>query len=383
MKIHCTTAIVLALSLMLDGCGRGDEESRAATPAAAATPHKDPLALTAQETRNAGVVVQQLQPAEREGSVSLTGSLTANQLRIANVLPQLAGRVVSAPVPAGASVRAGQTLATIQSIELGEAQSTYQQASSEAAVTRSALERSQRLAAEEIIATKDLQRARADAERAQAALQAAADKLRLLGASPGSAAKAVYAVAAPISGTVIDKRAVAGAHVDTSDLLFTVADLSTVWLEADAFEKDLSQLSVGAAASVSVAAYPERRFSGKLTFVSPTMDAASRTVKARIELPNGDGLLKPGMFATAQLASRLSARVLMVPGSAVTLMDGKTSVFVQTPAGGFEPRAVEGVTRPDGAVEIRGGVRAGEKVVVAGAYALKSRLLKSSMAKDD
>lgn len=380
--------VILVLATALAACGRAGRDSDDAAPAgasAAQTPAsaaatKNPLTLNAQEQRDAGIVVQQVQASEQPALVTLTGALIVNQDRIASVLPQLPGRIVTAPVPAGAAVRAGQVLATIRSIELGEAQSAYRQARSEAAVTHSVLERARKLAAEEIIATKDLQRATADDERAQAALRAAADKLKLLGAHPDG--EALYTVVAPISGTVTDKRAVPGAQVE-SEPLFTVADLASVWLEADIYEKDLRQVAPGASASVSVSAYPNRPFSGRLTFVSPTMDTSTRTVKARIELPNPEHLLKPGMFATAQITGREAARVLVLPAAAVTLMEGKSTVFVQRPAGDFEARQIELVTRPDGSVEVRAGLRPGERVATAGAYALKSRVLKSSMAKDD
>ncbi|MDE2299675.1 MAG: efflux RND transporter periplasmic adaptor subunit [Burkholderiales bacterium] len=340
--------------------------------------------MTPQEQKEAGIQVQAAAEADVAATVTLNGTLVPNQDRIANVLPRLAGRIVSAPVPLGATVRVGQTLAVLESIDLGDAQSSYRQARSDATVADAALERAQKLAAEDIIAQKDLQRARGDAERARAALRAAADKLRLLGVAPAPLEHqrdAIYPVVAPLAGTVIEKHAVPGALAET-DPLFVVADLSTVWLEADVFEKDLALLKTGSPATVSVAAYPDRPFQGRLTYVSSTMDTASRTVKARIEVPNTDTVLKPGMFATARITSSATVRALVLPAQAVTLMNDKPSVFVLTPKG-FEARSVETASRPDGTVEVRAGLNPGDKVAVAGAYALKSRVLKSSLAKDD
>ena len=383
---------------LLAGCSRGgadnddapEQPEQPAKPAsgpasaAASGDTKTGLALTPQEQKEAGIQVHAVAEADVAATVTLNGTLVPNQDRIANVLPRLAGRIVSAPVPLGATVRAGQTLAVLESIDLGEAQSSYRQVRSEATVTDAALERAQKLAAEDIIAQKDLQRARGDAERARAALRAAADKLRLLGVAPAPLEHqrdAIYPVVAPLSGTVIEKHAVPGALAET-DPLFVVADLSTVWLEADVFEKDLALLKTGSLATVSVAAYPDRSFQGRLTYVSSTMDTASRTVKARIEVPNTDTALKPGMFATARITSSATVRALVLPAQAVTLMNEKQTVFVLTPKG-FEPRSVETASRPDGTVEVRAGLSPGDKVAVAGAYALKSRVLKSSLAKDD
>lgn len=380
----------MLVATLLAGCSRGGGDSddgpkrSAATSAPASGDTKAGLTLTPQEQMEAGIQVQAAAEADVAATVTLNGTLVPNQDRIANVLPRLAGRIVSAPVPLGATVRAGQTLAVLESIDLGEAQSAYRQLRSETTVTEAALERAQKLAAEDIIAQKDLQRTRGDAERARAALRAAADKLRMLGVVPAPLEHqrdAIYPVVAPLSGTVIEKHAVPGSLAET-DPLFVVADLSTVWLEADVFEKDLALLKTGSPATVSVAAYPDRPFQGRLTYVSSTMDTASRTVKARIEVPNTDTVLKPGMFANARITSSATVRALVLPAQAVTLMNDKPTVFVLTPKG-FEARSVQTTSRPDGTVEVRAGLSPGDKVAVAGAYALKSRILKSSLAKDD
>lgn len=375
---------------LLAGCTRGGADNddvpkqAVAASAPASGDAKSGLILTPQEQKDAGIQVQAASESDVAATVTLNGTLVPNQDRIASVLPRLAGRIVSAPVPLGGAVRAGQPLAVLESIDLGDAQSSYRQARSDATVADAALERSQKLAAEDIIAQKELQRARGDAERARAALRAAADKLRLLGVAPTppeSRQDAIYPVVAPLTGTVIEKHAVPGALAE-KDPLFVVADLSTVWLEADVFEKDLALLKTGSPATVSVAAYPDRPFQGRLTYVSSTMDTASRTVKARIEVPNADAALKPGMFATARITSSATVHALVLPAPAVTLMNDKPSVFVLTPKG-FEARTVETAARPDGTVEVRAGLSPGDKVAVAGAYALKSRVLKSSLAKDD
>lgn len=374
---------------LLGGCGRTDDDAAPKKPAQAASAPavaetKGGVTITAEEAEAAGVQVQQVQPSDVAATVVLNGTLGPNQDRIATILPRLPGRIVAAPVPLGAAVRAGQTLARIESIDLGDAQAAHRQVLSDAKVAEAALERAQKLAAEDIIAQKDLQRARGDAERARAALRAAADKLRLLGVSPAPMDRnndAVYPVTTPLAGTLIDKHAVAGAQVGT-DALFTVADLSTVWLDADVFEKDLAALKIGSPASVTIAAYPDQVFEGRLTYLAATMDTTSRTVKARVEVGNAGGRLRPGMFATVRITSDGKVRALVLPAQAVTLMQDKPTVFVAT-AGGFEPRTVETAGRADGSIEIRQGLAPGEKVAVAGAYALKSRILKSSLAKDD
>ncbi len=382
--------LLMPLPLLLGACGRteGDaattEQTQAASAPGAAAEAQGGVTLSAAEAKAAGIQIQEVQTSEVASIVVLHGTLGPNQDRIATILPRLPGRILSAPVPLGAAVRAGRTLATIESIALGDVQVTHRQALSESKVAEAALERAQRLAADDIIARKDLERARGNAEIARAALRAAADKLRLLGVSPAAlnhTNEAVYPVTTPLAGTVIDKHAVVGAQVEAA-ALFTVADLSTVWLEADVFERDLAALTIGSPASVTTAAYPDQVFEGRLTYLAATMDTTSRTVKARIEVGNASGRLKPGMYATVRITSSAKVSALVLPAQALTLMQDKPTVFIATPRG-FEPRTVETASRSDGSVEIRQGLAPGEKVAVSGAYALKSRILKSSLAKDD
>lgn len=387
----------LVLASVLSACGakgtdsdplpaaaRSGPQAAASSPQAAASESNKPLVLSDAERQQAGVRVQAVDPSTINARIALTGTVSAHQDRVAKVVPRLPGRITSAPATLGAQVRAGQTLAIIESFELGEARSALLQTRSEAAVADAALKRAEQLSGEDIVPRKDLLRARADAQRANVALRAAADKLQMLGVSPAVAqgrADPVYPLTAPFAGTVIEKQATAGTLVD-KEPLFTVADLTTVWVIADVFERDLGKLSIGHKAQVTVAAYPGEVFAGRLAYLSDTVDATTKTVKAHIELPNPGRRLKPGMFATATLQTSATQRVLAVPGAAITLMNGKPTVFVES-AKGFVPRQVETGPEQGGSVVVRGGLAGGERVAVEGVYALKSRLLKSQLGTND
>jgi cobalt-zinc-cadmium efflux system membrane fusion protein len=188
----------------------------------------------------------------------------------------------------------------------------------------------------------------------------------------------VFPLKAPFAGTVIEKDAVLGELAQPDKSLFTVADLSTLWIEANLFEKDLGRVHVGAAATVTVGAYPDELFKGRLTYISSTVDKESRAVQARVEVPNTGGRLKPEMFATASVDTAATSQALTLPQEAVLLVNGQSIAFVQAD-GGFEPRPVELGEKVGTRVVVRRGVREGEPVVVAGAYALKARLLKSQI----
>lgn len=340
------------------------------------------LDLSDAEIHQAGIKIQKLELQEKADQIVVTATIQANQDRLAHVAPRVPGRIVKVNASLGDRVKPGQALATLDSIELGEARSSYLQAASEAAVVQAGFDRAKRLQTENIIPEKDYLRARAEHEKARAALRAAGDKLRMMGVSPEKLSGSVFPLTAPFSGTVIEKKAVLGELAQPDASLFTVADLSILWIESDLFEKDLGKVKVGAQAAVTVSAYPGEVFKGLLTYISSTMDRETRTVKARVEVPNTDGRLKPEMFATVAIGTGGSVKALLVPEGAVLLLQGQPTVFVAE-SGGFEQRAVEVGDRTQGYAVLKSGVAAGESVVVSGAYALKARLLKSQIGDAD
>ncbi|MDA8127142.1 MAG: efflux RND transporter periplasmic adaptor subunit [Betaproteobacteria bacterium] len=342
------------------------------------------LDLSDAEIHQAGIKVQKLDLQEKADQIVVTATIQANQDRLAHVAPRVPGRIVKVSASLGDKVKTGKALAQLDSIELGEARSAYLQAASETAVADAGFARAQRLNADSIIPEKDYLRARAEHEKARAALRAAADRLRMMGANPENLSGSIFPLTAPFAGTIIEKKAVLGELAPPDQSLFTVADLSTLWIEADLFEKDLAKVRPGMQASVTVSAYPDEMFKGRLTYISSVVDKDSRTVKARVEVPNPDGRLKPEMFATAAIQTGSGAKALLLPEDAVLLVQGQPTVFVAGKDGFvFAPRAVEVGERTQGRIVIRSGVTAGEAVVVSGAYALKARLLKSQIGDAD
>lgn len=169
---------------------------------------------------------------------------------------------------------------------------------------------------------------------------------------------------APAGGVVLEKTAVAGMRFMPGEPLFRIADLSAIWLIADVFEQDLAQVRVGQTVKISVDAYPEKEFSGKVAYIYPTVAPETRTAKVRVELANPGGLLKPDMYADVQLAAGSRAGALAVPDSAVIDSGTRQVVLVQRAEGLFEPREVRLGQRGDGYAEVLQGVAEGEQVVV-------------------
>ena len=381
--------LVAAATLATVGCGKPADKAAEAKPAAAKEAgHKEGAGEHAEEAviklsdaqaAEAGVKTAKVAEETVRSAITLSATIQPNRDRYAHVAPRVPGRILEVPAKAGDNVRAGQVLARLDSVEVGESTSSYQQALSHFNVSKADFDRSQKLFDDEVIPQKDYLRARAEFEKARSALAAASDKLRMMGVTPGAGATAsMLSITAPFAGTVIEKSAVIGELAQVDKSLFTVADLSTVWIEANLYEKDLARVHVGGDAVVTVSAYPEARFSGKLAYVSAVVDRESRTVKARIEVPNKDGRLKPEMFASAVVQGEEQGRAIAVPTGAVVLIDNRSVVFVKE-ADGYEVRPVELGEAVAGRQVVKAGLHAGEEVVVAGTYVLKSQQQKSKI----
>ncbi|MBF0180012.1 MAG: efflux RND transporter periplasmic adaptor subunit [Magnetococcales bacterium] len=172
-------------------------------------------------------------------------------------------------------------------------------------------------------------------------------------------------VSSPVGGVVLEKHAIQGMRFMPGDPLYRIADLSTVWVLADVFEQDMGLVQEGQAAEVTLNALPGRTFAGKVTFIHPVLNAETRTVKVRIELPNPNGELKPSLYATVVLAARSGAgEWIAVPDSALLDSGSRQVVLVERGEGLYEPRAVRVGGKGNGYVEILEGLKEGEKVVV-------------------
>lgn len=377
------TSALFAILLALGGCG--DKAAKGAAPAAQeakaeAGKEEKGLKLTPEEQERAGIKIEEAGPKTFADVVNVTAIIRPNQDRIAKIAPRVEGRIVSVSANLGDNVRSGQALAVMDSLAVGEAQSALLRAQSSERVAQADFKRAESLSAEEIIPRKELLRAQGELERASAESRAARDRLRLLGGSAavGTRAESNFALTAPFAGTIIQKKATIGELGTPSDAIFTVADLSVVWIEANLTDDLLAKVKKGAVATVTVGAYPSERFAGRVAYIANVLDKDSRTIAARIEVANKDGRLKPEMFANASIATGGQLEAISVPDAAILIVQGQPSIFVAE-NGGFEARAVETGEKLAGRTVIKLGLKAKEQVVTAGAYALKARLMKSQI----
>jgi cobalt-zinc-cadmium efflux system membrane fusion protein len=296
---------------------------------------------------------------------ALPATVEADTARLVKAVPPLAGRIVSLDKRLGDAVQRGDVLFRIDSPDLGQAISDQQKAKAALALARRALDRQHELGTSDIAAAREIEQAQNDFDQASSELTRADARLAQMGAGdPRAVQGRVLAVRSPIAGRVVDLSAAAGAYWnDATAPLMTVADLSTVFVTANADERDLSSIFVGQSAQIVLDAYPGDSFAGKVRYVGELLDPDTRRVKVRMQFENRDGRLKPGMFAKATFLAK-AHRGLLVPLTAVVQRGFNARVFVEAQPWRFEPRVVQLGSRVNESVEIVAGLQANERIVV-------------------
>ena len=332
-----------------------------------------------------GVIIAAVSRQRLAGVISVTGKVEANADKIAHVSPRISGKIVSVKSSLGDSVSAGQALATLDSVELGEALNRYHQSITKLALAQSNMERIKTLVDKKIAARKDIFLAETDFKTAQTELHTDEERLSLYGISTSEIKgedrkRPLLPVRSPIGGTITEKHAIVGELSDPSKSLYTVADLSSVWIVVDINEKDLAKVHKGQAATVTIGAFPDLKLKGRITYIADLVDQSTRTVKARIEVANPGRKMKPEMFATVELALAGDApQIQAVPEDALQDLDGKKVVFVAENDTGFAARPVQTGRSSGGLIEIVSGLKEGERYAIKGSFIIKSEIKKGEM----
>ncbi len=307
-----------------------------------------------------------------QNEVAVPAKVQADPDRVVHVYPPVSGRLVSLKIRPGDAVKQGQVIAILQSSDAAGARSDYEKAKIEAARSSQAEKRAALLLQHEVVSQKDYEDAKAQAETAQTDLARAAQRLRMLGLSSTSNSDEV-AVKAPRSGIVLEIGAASGElskSLDNASSIATIADLSSVWVVGDLYEKDLSLARRGTPAKITLAALPDKSWSGAISNVSDVLDPNTRTLKARVVLPNPQHMLKPEMFATIHLVGR-KQELMTVPTTAVLHEGSDTFVMVKKSDGTYEKRNVTIANASADKTEIASGLRPGEMIVTSGAELLR------------
>lgn len=395
--------IVLGAGVLMTGCGKKEaakEEKQAVVgekkEAGHETGHRgehegeesDGVTLTPEKQKSSGIEVKQVALENTAVPLSATAAIEINMDRSAKISPRVTGKAVRIIATQGDRVKAGQALAYLDSVELDQTWADYLKAQGKAELARRNLQREESLYEKKISPEKDVLKAKQEFGEAEADMNLAKERFRLLGVnvsqfetSKGNGNHPLIPVTTPVGGVVLEKTITQGEMVNSEKALFTVADLSTLWVVIDIYEKDISRLRLGTGVKVSVTAFPDQTFRGKIAYIGAVVDEKTRTEKARVTIDNSSGLLKPGMFATVLIeATGSRAERLIAVSEEAVLVDGtKRYVFIQTAPDKFKRREIEAGRTLGNRIEVTSGLKEGESVAVKGAFILKSELKKGEL----
>jgi cobalt-zinc-cadmium efflux system membrane fusion protein len=347
--------------------------------------------------------------APRLGALVAQGALELSPKRVAKIGSLVDGRVTSIRVQMGDRVKAGDVVAQIESAAVGRARADYFQAQARLRHADEELGRDKALVGSGAVSERTVTRSQTERDVAGFEARAAAERLRAVGVGPGGAGDRGgngVTLVAPLAGVILEAKARVGEAVAPADTLFMVGDLSELWLMVEVYERDLAKVRPGDPVRVTTLAAPGRIFEGRVDHVMETMNPLRRAADVRVVLPNDDGALRPGMSAIARIAvgdapaapapsgsaaplasaapsAVPEAQAIVVPRGALQAIDGLMHVFVEKGERKYELRAVETGASYEGDVEIVRGLKAGERVVIEGAFILKSQVLREQMGSND
>jgi cobalt-zinc-cadmium efflux system membrane fusion protein len=376
-------------------CSSGPKES--AKPNEEEKHESKLLQMTIPAQQHVGLRTTRAAVKELQEYLHVVGTVQPIDTRIGHVRPLTRGRVERVDVRVGDRVRAGQTLATFDNIEAGEVLAEYQGAVTELqrlrlqqASAQRIAERNHELSELGAIAKKNAELSQVEAQSArdsvrvqESVVAGLVSRLRRFGVEHVNLTNPSTVIRAPFAGVVIKAQTAPGDVFDADRELFSIADLSHVWVQAEVYEQDLGRVKVGQPAVITVDTYPGEKFYGQVTYVGDILDPQTRTARVRCEVANPGVRLKLDMFAAIELPTHFSRRALVVPTSAIQDLNGNPVVFVRKTPTGFEVRPVKTGKTLEGETEIESGLREGEEVVSIGSFHLKSVALSGQIGEEE
>jgi cobalt-zinc-cadmium efflux system membrane fusion protein len=357
-------------ALVLAGCGKvqAQSDANAATvglpPPANVVTSKDPSLFSVDRPDQFPLAAATAQPARSE--LVVTGTVAPDVSRNVPVASLASGRVMAIHAKLGETVQKAQLLMTIRSDDVSGGYATYRMAMADEVLAKNQYERAKDLYEHGAMSLNDLQTAQDAEDKAKIAVDTAAEHLRLLGNDPDKMGTMVD-LFAPVSGVITDQQVTNGSTVQSysSPFPFTISDLSTIWVVCDVYENDLATVKIGDSADITLNAYPDRVFKGRVSNILPILDPNIRTGKVRIEVQN-PGFMRLGMFVRATFHGQTSEMHTIVPASAVLHMHDRDFVFI--PAENKQFRRVEVVSGDllqdnTSLEEIKSGLEPGQQVV--------------------
>ncbi len=358
-------------------------ESAATVSMPATTNGKADLTLSPEMVGRIRLKLEDVRTQEIANQLRTTGTVQPNAYRETRVTPLAGGRITTVNVQLGAAVKKGQPLAVIFSSELAEAQMKYLTIIADLKYHTAQWERAQKLAGLGAISQQEFEEAESHFSEHHAEHAAAQQKLLLLGLAQAqidqitdaSHVRSDLTVPAPASGVITARSVNVGQVVTMSDALFSVTDLSNVWVIGNVYEKDFGAMRVGTRVTITAPPYPGKIFRGTISYIDPRVDPNSRTAQARIEVANPGQMLRLGMFVDVALNAPGTQAAVVIPRSALQTIGSEQTVFVPLPEPGkFQLRRVQIAEDAGEFVRVLSGVKAGEKVVTEGSFFLRAEM---------
>lgn len=388
--------LTFLLAVLLAACSKANDKKTPAEASHVPATDTNVLTLAPEATRYAHLQFGDVTEEQIAVRLEMPGRVAINDDQTVRIGSLFSGRMIDVLVKPGDRVGHGQPLARMHTHEVHEAQAEFEKAQAtlkqrktQAEFTKSLLERAERLYRAQAASRNEVERARVEYQaaieevaHAEAELQRAMGHRELLGLPDDLKYDQLVVIKAVAAGVVMKREVTAGSSVSPGDNLFVISNLSSVWVIAQAPEKNLYSLRIGVPVEISVSAYPNTTFTGKVMRIGDTLNAETRTVEVRCLVQNGALRLKPEMYAKVALDVSGTRPALMISQAAVQESDGKTIVFVARGSDQFERRVVTTGIRQGEMLEITSGLSAGERVVTAGSFQLKSEFSKGKIADD-
>ncbi|MCK9212318.1 MAG: efflux RND transporter periplasmic adaptor subunit [Ignavibacteriaceae bacterium] len=392
MKLLITTSV---LAFVLLGCGGKEETKKEESPKR----QSEVVKLSAVSIKQIKLETEMVTFQPFTGYLSIPAKVITNQDNEAQIGSLVQGRVHQVFVKVGDYVKAGQVLMTVEGLDIGEIKAGFLIAKAALDYTKANYERQKKLYDEKIGSQKSLLESQAEYEKALAEFKAEDKKIHSVGLSDEDVTdgkmsdehtSGTLPIKSSINGVVVERNVVIGQLVDATTNAFKVINTNTVWVDGQIYEKDIDKINQKTTTLFASTTHPDEKFTGRIIYIGQTVDEHSRTITVRGEFGNANNKLKPQMFGELKIPVGINAKAIMIPEESVVKETGQEYVFVQTsdsttPSGvqAFEKRIVITGISVDNRIEIKEGLREGEKVASRSVFYLKSELKKEELEGDE
>ena len=396
MRFNIKFLLLLIISASLFfGCGEKENEK---AKEESQEHGKEEIVLSNKAMKEMGIEIKTIKNETLTGLIKAAAKLIPNQDYEAQVGSLVQGRVHKVFVKEGDNVKAGQVLMQLEGLEIGELKAVYLKAKSNLDYYKAVYERQKTLIEQNIGSQKVLQEAKADYEKATAEFNAEDKRIHAVGLSHEDVLEngtlehiaGILPIKSPINGIVTERNVVIGQLVEANTTAFRIMNISNLWAEGQIYEKDISKLSGKPTIEFTTSAYPNERFNGVIVLVGQTIDEHSRTIKVRATFNNPGNRLKPQMFGEMFIPIGGNIKGIVVPNDAIVKENGKSYLFTvendsTLPTGRqvFKKQMVEIGSELGGKIEIKAGLKEGDKIAYKGVFFLKSELLKETLAEEE